>query len=437
MPPSRTRTLLGELIDATPWIDTHEHLIEERHRLGEETYHAPDAANFPFAVLADWTALLNFYARADLVSAGMPPRVGAFVFDDDRPGPREKWDAVAPYIQAVRHTGYLRAVDLTTERLFGLRLSRETCVEIDEAARTLRRPGYYAHVLRDRANVDHCHVNSLEIDPYCETDTPELLKQDLSIFALVTGEHPGIEAASGIEVDGLDDYVRVIEWCFARYGEHAVAVKSQWAYVRSLAVEIGGDPPRSEFDRLRKGTASADERRRVEDYLFCRCLDLAQEWDLPVKLHLGYLAGNAEPELRHVFHDPYDVTPMLQAYPGVTFVLMHIAWPQQEQLLALAKHLPNVVVDLCWAWILAPLATAEFVQRFVTAVPYTKLLCFGGDYALVENVVGHAELARRGLQTALESLVEGGWMTRDDAAALVPDLMRGNAERVFARERPA
>ena len=29
---------MTELIDATPWIDVHEHLVEERHRLRDGAY---------------------------------------------------------------------------------------------------------------------------------------------------------------------------------------------------------------------------------------------------------------------------------------------------------------------------------------------------------------------------------------------------------------
>lgn len=42
-------------------------------------------------------------------------------------------------------------------------------------------------------------------------------------------------------------------------------------------------------------------------------------------------------------------------------------------------------------------------------------MCFGGDYATVENVVGHAELARRGLQGALEDLLAADWLTLEEA----------------------
>jgi hypothetical protein len=74
-------------------------------------------------------------------------------------------------------------------------------------------------------------------------------------------------------------------------------------------------------------------------------------------------------------------------------MLMHMAWPHQEQLLAVAKHHPNVVVDLCWSWIVTPV-DARVRVRSLTAVPATKLLCLGGDYMPVECVVGHAEIAR-------------------------------------------
>jgi hypothetical protein len=108
-----------------------------------------------------------------------------------------------------------------------------------------------------------------------------------------------------------------------------------------------------------------------------------------------------------------------------------MAWPQQEQLLALAKHQPNVVVEMSWAWSAAPRSACDFLQRFLTTVPATKLLCFGADYLTVENVVGHAELARRGLQHALEDLVRSDWLSIDDASELVPLLMHGNARRVL------
>ena len=380
-------------------------------------------------IAGDWTALLGHYAIDDLVSAGLPPaQAHDFVWGDGEP--LAKWDAVERSLAAARNTGFLRAVDVTTERLFGLRLDRGTCEAIDAACRALRAPGWYARVLAE-AGVERCQVNSLEDDPFCETEQPELLEQDIALYPLVAGAAPASERASGIEVADLDDYLDVIEWCFERFAHRAVAVKLAWAYFRSLAVSAPDDPPDRAFARLRRGAADADDRRRVEDFLVERCVDLATEHGLPFKLHLGHLAGTGRPELRWVPGHVADVIPLVQAHPHTTFVLMHAAWPQQEQLLSVAKHLPNVVVDLCWAWSLAPRSTTDFVQRFLTTVPADKLLCFGGDSMIVETVVGHATLARRGLATALDGLVRDGWLSVDEALELVPRLMRGNAQRIF------
>jgi hypothetical protein len=271
----------------------------------------------------------------------------------------------------------VRAVDLTTERLFGLRLARDTCEEIDRRCRELRRPGYYRDVLVGVANVERCQVNSLDTDPFCETEMPELFDQDISIAGLVRGAHPRAEELSGIEVGSLDDYLRVIEWTFERYAALAVATKCFWAYFRSLAVGPVAEPPRRAFERLRAGTADAHDRRLVEDFLFRRCVELSTAAGLPVKVHLGSLARNNDPHLEWVYACVSDMTRLVQQYPRTTFVLMHMAWPQQEQLLALAKHQPNVVVEMSWAWTAAPRSAADFLERFLTTVPANKLLGSG------------------------------------------------------------
>ncbi|MHB1310085.1 MAG: amidohydrolase family protein, partial [Limisphaerales bacterium] len=117
--------------------------------------------------------------------------------------------------------------------------------------------------------------------------------------------------------------------------------------------------------------------------------------------------------------------------PDTTFVIMHIGYPYQEEMIALAKHFTNAVIDLCWAWIINPVASETFVRHFLAAAPANKLLTFGGDYIPVELVVGHAAIARQGLTTALTGLIAQDWVSRVEAVELVEPLMRGNARRIF------
>ena len=86
---------------------------------------------------------------------------------------------------------------------------------------------------------------------------------------------------------------------------------------------------------------------------------------------------------------------------------------------------------MCWAWIVNPIAAKDFLKKCLVTVPANKVLTFGADYVCVENVVGHAILARRGITLALSELVEEGWFQVDDAMELIEPLMHGNARQLF------
>lgn len=110
---------------------------------------------------------------------------------------------------------------------------------------------------------------------------------------------------------------------------------------------------------------------------------------------------------------------------------MHIGYPYQEEMIAVAKHHDKAYIDMCWSWIINPVASVRFVKDYLMAAPHNKLFTFGGDVMQVEKVVGHAEIARRGITEALSELVEEGWLFEKAALEMVPALMHGNAEEVF------
>jgi len=423
------------LIAETQWVDVHSHLVEERHRLTGETYRFTDGIA-QMCIQNDWSILITDLAVDDLVSAGLP-RHDAYGLRHGSRDPAEKWAIVAPYIEAVRSTGYFRCVDLTTERLFGMPLNEDTVLAIDEALTELQRPGYYGSVLREVAGVEVTQVNSLafEDDPFRWTEAPDLLAQDISIVRLVTGRHSRAERLAGVEVGTLSDYLSVIDWCFEQYAPYAVAVKCQWAYQRPLAVTEVDAPPRRAYAHLRRDDADLAERRLVEDFLFRYCVDKATEYGLPVKLHTGSLGGVARPQLAWLGNHVMDLVPLISSAPSTTFVLMHMSWPQQEQLIALAKHFPNVTVEMSWTWNSFWASAADFLGRLLTTAPANKVLCFGSDYHIVESVVGHSILARQGLYLALSRLIDAGWLSEARALELVPLLMRDNAIEIFPNRR--
>lgn len=415
---------LRDLCDRTPLVDTHEHLVEERTRLRGGAPH--------FFPSNDWSDLLLHYAADDMMSAGMGRDARDRFFHPETPQ-GTKIQLFLPIWDRIRHTGYGRAVRESVRILYGVDdLDAASIPVVDERFREALRPGLYQSILRDSAGIVHAQVNSLE-RIFVETDHPDLLPQDISFLAFTKADRSVVERDTGQAPDTLDGWCGWIDACFDRWAPRAIAAKNQIAYQRRLAFPAA-DPRAVEATfacKVAGGAVSPDDEIALENHLFRHCLAAATRNGLPVKLHTGYYAGFGRMPLGRVAANAGDLAPLLAEFPDTRFVLMHIGWPYQDEYLALAKHFPNVWIDLCWTWIIDPEACVRFVREFLTTVPSNKLLPFGGDYFTVECVVGHARIARAGMASALSELVDAGWMREEEASALVPRLFHGNARALF------
>jgi hypothetical protein len=86
---------------------------------------------------------------------------------------------------------------------------------------------------------------------------------------------------------------------------------------------------------------------------------------------------------------------------------------------------------MCWAWLINPVGAKDFLKKYLVTAPANKVLTFGGDYVIVEPVLGHATIARRGIGLAWSELVEEGWLSMENALELVDTIMHGNARQIF------
>ncbi len=421
--PTDVRRQIFAKVWETPLIDTHEHLCEEKDRLSGA---GPD----------DWSLVLAGYLGSDLIAAGMPRDVHGKFYSKGR-SPSEKWKLLEPYWLAVKNTGYGQAARISLRELYGVDdLSAATVEKVQAEYAKLRRPGFYRHILREIGNIESCQVNSSN-PPFIESAQPTLLMQDLSIVGMFAGPNLKLfgEPAE-LKVAGLDDWHRVIDWWFSKYGQYAVAVKSQDAYRRNIDYEPTPAEKAEPIFRkkLEEQPVSAEEQKALEDHLFWYAVSKAAENKLPVKLHTGYYAGDNRMPLSRLLHNAGSACDLCREAPETQFVFMHICYPYYEELISVAKQYTNACVDMCWAWIINPEAAKDFLKKYLVTAPANKIVTFGGDYRNVEQVVGHALIARQGIALALSELVEEGWLTVDDAVALVDPIMHGNARRIFRLE---
>ena len=425
--PSDFREQIEKRVQDTRLIDTHEHLMEEEERLKGEA---------PRVKVNDWSLLLSHYLDSDLRSAGMS-RDSYNAFFSPSTDPLKKWELIEPYWPAVRNTGYGQAVDIAVRELYGVPgLGRDTVPRIQSAYRERIRPGFYREILQGIAGIESCQVN-FQGSPFSESRQPLLLMQDISIIGMHMG--PNLKSyapMTGIEVKDLGDWHAVIDAWFKKYGPYAVEVKSQAAYSRNIDFEdVHAETAAPVFrKKMQEQPLTPVEQKQLEDHLFWYAVRRATEYRLPVKLHTGFYAGVNSMPLARLQGNPGAACELCRKSPETTFVFMHIGYPYYEEMIALAKQWSNAYIDMCWAWIISPVAGARFLSQFLVTAPASKVLSFGGDYGPVEPVVGHAALARRGIVNSLARLVEDGWLTSDAALDLVDPVMRGNAYRLFRLE---
>jgi len=169
----------------------------------------------------------------------------------------------------------------------------------------------------------------------------------------------------------------------------------------------------------------------MEDHLFWYAVGKATAHKLPVKLHTGYYAGQNYMPQGRLLHNPGSASALCRVAPQTPFVFMHICYPYYEELISVAKHYANAHIDMCWSWIINPVAAKDFLKKYLVTAPANKVLTFGGDYIPVEPVLGHATIARQGIALALTELVEEGWVSVPDALELADLIMHNNARQLF------
>ena len=435
---------LGAVVDSIRLVDTHEHLLseEERNRAAH-----------------DFGYLFPHYASSDLVSAGMPPAVLEAVRLTARPvliermarvgwirkpppfaaptkpdcSLEERWAALAPYWERIRHTGYGTCLRIAMRDLFGVPdLTGQTYAQLSEAIANSRRVGWYRHVLRERAGI----AVSIQDDFRTAVDRGlfvPVVRMEHFACATTRGDLRNIEADTGRAVHSLDDLVAAMQWALDRYlAEGAVGVKIGIAYRRTIRFEkvTRGDAERA-FSRFFAGLGegpSWEEARPLQDYMFHQIIRAAVDRDVPIQIHTGLQEGNGN-ILEH--SNPLLLTNLCLEYSQAKFDVFHGGYPYMGELLALAKNFANVYLDLCWLYIISPSAGARMLHEAIETVPANKIFAFGGDFIIPEGAYGHSVMARRVVSRVLAEKVQDGYLSEEEAGALARRILRENPAGLY------
>lgn len=436
-------TDLAIAIAESALVDTHEHTETESAWVED----GPDILQNLFCEHYMSSDLLVAGASATAVDRALDP--GGGDLDSRFEGIRQAWEAM-------RFTGFGAATRLLASQVYGIdELTPDSLAQAQVELEGLQRPGERLRLLRDVARLDHVQIDHHEWAPR-EEEHADFFRYDISWWRFSNGEVQTRELLeeTGVEVRGIEDLRAAMAAILAAHGPRAVAIKSQHAYDRTLRWEDRSD---EEAERalqlvlqgkeeihlhsrlfradLSGGGVPEEARIVLGDWCLARGVELAIEHGLPFKIHTGYYAATGAMPVERIRAG--NLVALIDRYREARFVLMHIAYPYGNELVAIAKHFPNVWVDLCWAWSLDPYSTGDFLRRFLHAAPCNKLFAFGGDVRWPTMTIAFAAQARDWLRRTLESEVADGDLTEAEAISVAARLMRDNQYACFDLERGA
>jgi hypothetical protein len=232
----------------------------------------------------------------------------------------------------------------------------------------------------------------------------------------------------GYELNDLDDYLIFCDTLFKKNIESkAVCIKNSQAYSRTLYYEIVPyEEARVLFDRP-SAQLSPVERKKIEDFMFHWIIQKAIEYDLPIQIHTGYLAGNG-----NVLDNgqPEKLNNLFIRYPEAKFILFHGGFPWTGEFAAMGKMFPNVYLDLVWLPQISREEAVNALDVMLDCVPYNKFF-WGGDCGLIEESAGSLAFGKDVVSEVLAKRVMRGLMTEEVALEITDRIFRENAIEVF------
>ena len=416
----RARDELLGFIDELQSIDSHEHLPMEAD-VGDNT-----------DVLAEW---LIHYFSCDLVSAGLSDEAlnGARDPEGDL---AQRWQLVEDYWEAARTTGYGRSLDIAAQGLYGIdQVNGDTIGPLNEAFLEARRAGgHYEYVLKEKSRITLGVVDSnLNCDRHFFASAFRL---DHFIMPTHRCQLRDEGRAVGVEVHTLEDWEEALALHLDRiYEKGAVVVKHGLAYLRSLYYEkVTRQAAEEEFHLFFANEHSPAWRpplkagKNLQNYMMHALLRRMDQEGLTMQVHTGTQEGNG-----NVIADsnPVNLTNCFLEYENVTFDIFHMGYPYTQELSNLAKNFRNVNIDMCWGHIISPEAARRGLTEWLDAVPANKIIAFGGDYAFVDGIYGHQQMARENVAAVLAAKVLDGSFDLDRAKEIARWVFVDNPGRIL------
>jgi uncharacterized protein len=407
-------------LDATPAIDTHEHLRPFDKLI--QFHQASPGTGVTLHSL--WQT--SYWTRLRRVP----------------PWPEDKsfqtwWQAARDTFQDGHANSVYRYLLPAFRDLYGFDFETLT----DEQARRLNEQilknyqdeAWIKQVILERANIELMLVDSYWTPFDFKTYWPFEVRV-LRVDSLLRGFHPSeLEHAledpydfarrRNLALKTFDDYLALVERIFAEAKQQGVVcLKTGMAYKRDLLFAKVSKEQASEAFGQPRNALTAQQVRDFEDFMLWRLTELSAQFELPFQIH----TGNARIE----GSNPMLLLNLIESNPKTKFILFHGGFPWVGETGAIAFRHRNVWVDSCWLPTLSYTMAKRAYQEWLEVIPSDRIL-WGGDGVNAESIYGATVMTRQCLAEALAEKVIRGELRGPQAERIGRQILRENALKLF------
>jgi predicted TIM-barrel fold metal-dependent hydrolase len=413
---------IKKALDATPAIDTHEHL----RRFDELPNRDKTSEGSGMTLHGIWAN--SYYVWTNPLSAW--PTDGRF---------DTWWKEARDDFDDARATDFYRSMLPAFRDLYGVdfdTISDEQAAELNRKIfNNDRDDRWLQEVITKRANIELMLIdpfwNRLQFNREYPFSVPVL-----NVTELMRGSHPAqfksdndspyaFAKKRNLPTATLDDYLSAVEAIFSTAVEsNAVCLKSTQAYVRSLRYEQVLKEQAAAIYGKSPDVITPDEQRDFEDFMFWEVCRLSAKYDLPFQIHTG--------QARVQGSNPINLVDAIAANPNTKFILFHGGYPWIGETAVIAMRHKNVWIDSCWLPALSYTMAKRAYQEWLEAIPSDRIM-WGGDTGTAEGIYAATEFTRQCLAEALAEKVERNELSETNAVQIGRQILRENALKLFPK----
>lgn len=333
----------------------------------------------------------------------------------------------ADFLERVRHNTYFVWLERGLKALYGF----------PEKLTKGNWPEWSGAIARDSRSDEQifreaCGYRAIVLDAYWNPGADHGMKLFAPAFRInsfLYGYNPSARDHNGNNALGLygeapatfDEYLDFMRRVVRRKkAAGCVALKCAAAYDRPL--DFQSVPKERAARAYRSESATAQQVREFQDYVFFELCRIAAEAGMPFQIHtgLGRLERTNALQLREA----------IAQNPQTRFALFHGGYPWTADIAALSSFFPNVYTDLCWLPILSTSAAERFLHEMLDVTTADKLM-WGCDTWTPQESFGALLAMRDVLCRVLAARIDRDLTDLDGARNLIQRILFQNAAALY------